>query len=116
MKKDLLITFIMMLVALTSGMKAVAASKQAYYVINGGTLYFYYDENYDSRQGTSKDYYGYYLSPNYQPYWESYKESIVRVVFDSSFAEAVRFSIGDESRFARMYARNTETERTMNEM
>ncbi len=87
MKKNLLITFIMMLVALTSGMKAVAASKQAYYVINGGTLYFYYDENYDSRQGTSKDYYGYYLSPNYQPYWESYKESIVRVVFDSSFAD-----------------------------
>ena len=43
MKKNLLITLIMMLVALTSGMKAMAAEKQAYYVINGGTLYFYYD-------------------------------------------------------------------------
>ena len=87
MKKNLLMTLIMMLVALTSGMNAVAAEKASYYVFNGGTLYFYYDENYDSRQGTSKNHYGYYLSPNYQPYWESYKESIVRVVFDSSFAD-----------------------------
>ncbi|MBQ9171394.1 MAG: BspA family leucine-rich repeat surface protein, partial [Bacteroidaceae bacterium] len=87
MKKNLLITLIMMLVALTSGMKAMAAEKQAYYVINGGTLYFYYDENYDSRQGTDKGLYGYHPSKS-QPYWRdgNYHE-IVRAVFDSSFAD-----------------------------
>ncbi|MBQ8454968.1 MAG: BspA family leucine-rich repeat surface protein [Bacteroidaceae bacterium] len=88
MKRNLLITLIMMLVALTSGMNAVAAEKQSYYVFNGGTLYFYYDENYESRQGTVKDHYGYYSGYDKdKPYWETRKNGVVRVVFDSSFAD-----------------------------
>ena len=82
-----MVTLIMMLVALTSGMKAMAASKQAYYVFNGGTLYFYYDKNYDSQETKSKGLYGYYPLKETSPYWTSYKNQTVRVVFDSSFAD-----------------------------
>ena len=38
MKKSLLMTLITMLVVLTLDMKAMAAEKQAYYVVNGGTM------------------------------------------------------------------------------
>ena len=72
MKKNLLMTLIMMFVALTSGMKAMAAEKQAYYVFNGGTLYFYYDKNYDSQETKSKGLYGYYPLEETSPYWTSY--------------------------------------------
>ena len=59
--------------------------KEAYAILNGGTLTFYYDGNKDSRSGKKYDVETSYTSSKL-PGWATDSLSIKKAVFDSSFA------------------------------
>lgn len=59
--------------------------KEAYAILNGGTLTFYYDDNKDSRSGKKYDVETSYTSSKL-PGWATDSLSIKKAVFDSSFA------------------------------
>ena len=79
-----IITIIVALVAMASGMKVMAAEKEAYAVFTSGnsTLSFYYDDQRSEREG---DKYSLNTGKN-DPGWIADSKQFTKVVFAQSFA------------------------------
>ena len=73
------------LLAIVAGLQSIKA-QEAYTVLNGGTMTFYYDNQRSSRPGTSYSI-AYTTESDGFP-WENDALSVNRVVFDSSYANA----------------------------
>ena len=88
MKKPLLLKLFILMVCLMTSLSAVAAEAYACYTSSNTTLTFYYDNYRSSRTGTTFDLNTGDNGPDWYDEVTSYNNSITKVVFNSSFANA----------------------------
>ena len=88
MKKPLLLKLFILLACLMPSLSAVAAEAYACYTSSNTTLTFYYDNYRSSRTGTTFDLNTGDNGPDWYDEVTSYNNSITKVVFNSSFANA----------------------------